>query len=127
MTYSKDVLDLNPQLRDRLKTVDNTVSPSKYGNARTEANGMIFDSGHEAAGVSQLILREKAGDIFALRLQVRFPLPGKTTYIADAVYSELQDGKLVTRVVDFKGFRTKEYRIKRRLFKEKYGMEIMEA
>ena len=118
LPYSEDVLKLNPELA-KVKT----VPASKYKNVRTEASGMSFQSGREAAGVSNLILMEQAKQIFALRLQVRFPLQGNTSYIADAVYL---DDKLAVHVVDFKGFRTKEYILKRKLFKEKYGIDIGE-
>ena len=111
------------------------ISASKYKNARTEANGMTFQSGKEAAGVAELILLEEQHQIFALRLQVRFPLPGKTTYVADAVYLEtvLDDPysvkkpeakKLVVKVVDFKGYATPEFKLKAKLFRATYGQEI---
>lgn len=121
MTYnfSPDVLKLNPELAD-IKT----ESASKYRNARTEASGMRFQSGREAAGVSKLILLEQAKQIFSLRLQVKFPVASGVSYIADAVYL---DSKLQVRIVDFKGFKTKEYRIKKKLFEERYGIAIEEA
>ena len=119
MTYSEDVKKLNPELGQQVAT----VPASKYGNAQTEAHGMSFQSGKEAAGVSQLILLEKQKMIFALRLQVRFPLAGGIIYVADAVYL---DEKLEPHILDFKGYSTKEYLLKKKLFKEKYGKEIEE-
>jgi hypothetical protein len=122
MTYnfSPDVMKLNPQLAGQ----PSAVPASKYHNAKTEANGMKFDSGHEAGGVANLILLEEQKIIFALRLQVRFPLAGGIVYVADAVYL---DEKLQSHVVDFKGFKTKEYLMKKKLFKEKYGKDIEEV
>jgi len=122
MTYhfSEDVLARNPELREH------PITPSKYHNTRTEANGMTFSSGREAAGVGLLILQEEQHQIYGLRLQVRFPLLGKTTYVADAVYLDVQDGRIVPHVIDFKGFKTKEYRLKKRLFRETYGIDIEE-
>ena len=119
MTYSADVLKLNPQLVGEVQA----VPASKYRNTRTESNGMKFQSGKEAAGVATLILLEEQKQIFALRLQVRFPLAGGIIYTADAVYL---DDKLEVHVVDFKGFATKEYRLKKKLFRAKYGKEIEE-
>uniref|UniRef100_A0A6M3LAR9 DUF1064 domain-containing protein n=1 Tax=viral metagenome TaxID=1070528 RepID=A0A6M3LAR9_9ZZZZ len=119
LPYSDVVLKLNPGLAQM-----KTVPASKYHNARTEASGMTFQSGREAVGVSKLILLEQAKQIFALRLQVRFPLQGNTSYIADAVYL---DDKLAVHVVDFKGFKTPEYKLKKKLFKEKYGIDIEEV
>lgn len=122
MTYnfSDDVLARNPDLQVK------PASPSKYKNVRTEANGMTFQSGREAKGVGELILLEEHGQIYGLRLQVKFPLPGKVSYIADAVYLEKEDGKIAVHVVDFKGFKTKEYRLKKKLFRETYGIDIEE-
>lgn len=118
--YSEDVMKLNPQLKGDTAT----VPASKYHNVPAEAAGMRFQSGKEAAGVANLILLEKQKLIFALRLQVRFPLQAKITYIADAVYL---DGSLQVHIIDFKGFVTREYKIKRRLFKDKYCVDIEEA
>jgi hypothetical protein len=114
--YSEDVLRLNPELRQA------AIPASKYHNARTEAKGLSFQSGHEASEVSNLILLDERHQIFALRLQVRFPL-GNETYVADAVYL---DDKLEAHIVDVKGFRTRDYLRKRKLFKAKYGREIEE-
>jgi len=117
LQFSEDVKKLNPGLEQEMMT----VPASKYHNVRAEAKGMRFQSGKEAAGVMMLIEREERGEIFALRLQVKFPLPGKTSYIADAVYL---DRELRPWVIDFKGVLTKEFKIKSRLFKERYGQEI---
>jgi hypothetical protein len=118
--FSDDVLARNPELQVK------PSSPSKYKNVRTEANGMMFQSGREAAGVGELILLEEQGLIYGLRLQVKFPLPGKVLYIADAVYLEKEDGKIAVHVIDFKGFKTEEYKIKKKLFRETYGIDIEE-
>jgi len=117
--FSKDVLALNPELAKA--TV--SVPASKYHNVKAEVHGMRFQSGHEAAGVATLILLEEQKKIFALRLQVRFPVSDKITYIADAVYL---DEHLEPRIIDFKGFASKEYKLKRKLFKQRYGKDIEE-
>ena len=111
---SPDVLRLNPGLAKEVST----VPASKYHNVRAEAKGLRFQSGHEAAEVSKLILLdERHQGVFGLRLQVKFPLQGGNSYTADAVYL---DDKLHAHVVDAKGVRTKEYRIKKKLFEERY-------
>ena len=117
MTYSDDVLALNPELA----ALTQTTPASKYHNARTEAKGMRFQSGKEAVEVGKLIIAEEHKLIFALRLQVKFPLQGGISYIADAVYL---DEDLELHVVDVKGMLTKEFKIKAKLFKEKYGREV---
>jgi hypothetical protein len=119
---SDDFMKLNPELRG---SVDSTPTPaSKYHNVKTEACGLKFDSGKEAAHCATLILLEKQYEIFCLQFQVRFPLPGGIIYIADAVYLDKQ---LWPHVVDCKGFKTKEYKMKRRLFRETYGRNIEEV
>jgi len=127
--FSPDVLALNPGLAAEAQT----ETPSKYHNARAEARGMTFQSGHEAAVIGQLILlEERKQGVFALRLQVGFPLPGGIVYHPDAVYL---DEKLEPHIVDAKAWdkgtgkfiRTKEYRLKKKLFKERYHREIEEV
>ena len=123
LPYSPDVIALNADvLKSELKAMTGG-KPSKYRNAKAEAAGMTFQSGREAAGVGKLILLEEAKQIFGLRLQVRFPLPGGITYVADATYA---DDSLQFHVVDFKGVRTEGFRIKAKLFRERYGQEIEE-
>lgn len=109
---------------------------SKYNNKKTVVNGQVFDSKKEATRYKELLLLEKAGAIHDLRMQVKFTLipaqrdeaTGKVverecSYKADFVYEE--DGKTV--VEDVKGFRTKEYVIKRKLMLWRYGIKIREV
>ncbi|KKL55629.1 hypothetical protein LCGC14_2253510 [marine sediment metagenome] len=117
MIYSDDVRRLNPGLAKEVQT----KPASKYHNARAEAKGLRFQSGHEAVEIGKLIIAEEHKKIFALRLQVKFPLQGKNAYIADAVYL---DEDLELHIVDVKGFETPEFKIKAKLFKEKYGRGI---
>lgn len=109
---------------------------TKYNNKKITVNGQVFDSKKEANRYKELLLLEKAGAIKDLRMQVKFTLipaqrdeaTGKVverecSYKADFVYEE--DGKTV--VEDVKGFRTKEYIIKRKLMMWRYGIRIMEV
>ena len=121
-SFSDDVRRLNPELAKELASVPS----SKYKNVRAESKGLRFQSGHEATEISKLILLDERHLIYGLRLQVKFPLAGGNSYIADAVYLSFDEkiGQLIARVVDCKGFETPEFKIKRKLFKEKYGQEI---
>ena len=121
----------------------------KYNNRKIEVDGMVFDSKKEASRYEELLLLQKAGAISGLRRQVRYVLipaqrewcdeiytrgenkgknkPGKVlerefTYIADFVY--YQNGEVV--VEDTKGFRTKEYIIKRKLMLYMHHIRIKE-
>jgi hypothetical protein len=121
LQISDDIRRMNPELDAPVKR------PRKYHNVRTQANGMTFDSGREAVRMSELMLLEEHQQIFGLRFQVPFELPGGVRYVADAVYIEFVDGKLTAVVEDCKGARTKEYKIKKKLFREKFGAEIRET
>ena len=111
----------------QLQELGPAVPASKYSNARAEFLGMTFQSGREAARAGELVLLEKHGEIFGLRLQVRFPLPGGVAYVADFVYLELVDDELRPVVEDAKGARTRAYINKAKQFKERYGLHIRES
>jgi hypothetical protein len=96
---------------------------SKYGNCRTEFNGRTYASGAEAKRASELELLLKARQIFCLQYQVRFPVSRKIVYVADFVYL---DEKLNSHIEDCKGFLTPVYKLKKKLFRERYGRDIEE-
>jgi hypothetical protein len=96
----------------------------KYGAKRTTAaDGKSFASRAEARRYAELRLLERAGRIANLRLQVRFRLVDVCVYVADFVYNE--NGAQV--VEDVKGFRTAEYKRKRRLMADQHGIAIKET
>lgn len=107
---------------------------SKYHSTPTEVNGIRFDSKREANRWAELRLLERAGKIEKLKRQVKYLLipsqyrDGKciereASYIADFVY--YKDGHLV--VEDCKGFRTPEYKLKRKLMLERYDIRLVET
>lgn len=99
---------------------------SKYNNKKTQVDMYVFDSAKEAKRYRELVLLERAGEIQNLELQPRFLLQEgfkknnkawrKLEYVADFKY--IENGKTV--VEDVKGFETKEFKIKRKLFEYKY-------
>ena len=119
-------------------------SGNKYLNKKTVVDGITFDSRKEASRYRELKILESAGEISNLRCQEKFVLipaqrepdiigvrggvkKGKVIekeccYLADFVYDE--DGQTV--VEDTKGFRTKDYVIKRKLMLYFYGIKIKE-
>lgn len=103
---------------------------SKYGAVKTEIDGIVFDSKHEASRYQELRLLEQAGEITNLRLQVPYILFPKSEhgralkYIADFTYND-GNGQLI--VEDAKGVKTPVYRLKRRLMAELKGIEIKET
>lgn len=108
---------------------------SKYRSKKTVVDGQKFDSKKEANRYQELLLLEKAGVIKNLSRQVKFVLipsqrdeSGKVverecSYKADFTY---EDG-IKTVVEDVKGYRTKEYIIKRKLMLYQYGIRIREV
>lgn len=106
----------------------------KYKNRAVTLNGEKFDSHKEARRYGELVLLQRAGQISHLERQVKYELipsqrvDGKVveracTYVADFVYME--NGKKV--VEDTKGFRTKDYIIKRKLMLYVHGIRIKEV
>lgn len=103
---------------------------SKYGNIKTTtSDGITHDSIREANRWCELKLLERAGKISDLQRQVKFELLPKQDgeravyYIADFVYVE--NGREV--VEDAKGFRTKEYKLKKRMLLYFKGIKIRET
>ena len=122
---------------------------NKYGNKKISYNGIVFDSKREAKRYSELLLLERAGAITNLELQKSFELipaqyedvsreeyikskgrktKGKcleraVTYKADFYY--IENGKPI--VEDTKGFKTKDYIIKRKLMLYVHGIRIKEV
>ena len=109
---------------------ENPEKKSKYSSAKTDVDGITFDSKKEAEFYAELKLRERAGEITHLRLQPRYLLQeafkhegkqyNKMEYVADFEY--IENG--ITVVVDVKGFRTAVYMIKKKLFLYKYGDRV---
>ena len=108
---------------------------TKYFSKKVEVDGIKFDSKREANYYIKLKELENEGKIKDLELQKnyllqeKFKLGNKTrreiTYRADFTYVTTEDDKL--HVVDVKGYRTEVYRLKKKLFEYKYGIELEEV
>lgn len=144
MGISKNMIDkFPPHIQKQIKSqlakktrieeiaeAENLEKKSKYSSAKTDIDGIRFDSKKEAEFYAELKLREKAGEISHLRLQPRYLLQeafkheGKQyreiEYVADFEY--IENGETV--VVDVKGFKTTVYMIKKKLFLYKYGNKV---
>lgn len=111
----------------------------KYGNKKTQFNGIVFDSKKEAGRYADLLTLERCGVICNLELQKEFELipaqydivDGKRKcverackYIADFYYYDKEHGEYVCE--DTKGVRTKDYIIKRKLMLFRHGIKILE-
>ena len=117
-------------------------SKSKYGAKKVVRDGMTFDSQIEYKRYCELLLLQRAGAIHDLKRQVEFELipaqfeqsngkkRGKcleraVKYVADFVYRDVDTNKTI--VEDTKGFKTKDYIIKRKLMLWVHGIRINEV
>jgi hypothetical protein len=103
--------------------------PHKYGARACVVNGIRFPSRREANRYSELRLLERAGKIAHLETQVRLPLEVNgmliSHYVADFKYFDT-DARLIVHE-DAKGFPTDIYRLKKKLVKALYGIDIVET
>lgn len=124
--------------------MDKLKKPSKYKAQKTKRGRLTFDSKKEAERYDALMLLEKAGEIRCLKLQVRYTLQEAYTttdgerirsvdYIADFAYERrtLPDScgqrYWLPVVEDVKGMRTRDYAMKAKLFRSRYGYAITEV
>ena len=98
---------------------------NKYGNRKTEVDGITFDSRKEAKRYAELCMLEKVGLIQDLQRQVRFEIVPKCGssraryYVADFTYT--QEGKKVIEDVKSPATRAdKVYSLKKALMIWRY-------
>lgn len=100
---------------------------NKFHAKKVKVGDHTYDSKKESKRAGELEFLERMGQIRNLKKQVPFELQEGYTnnqgkkirpinYIADFTYEK--DGELI--VEDCKGFRTKEYLLKKKLFEHKY-------
>lgn len=110
-----------------LSKTDGDMRRNKFNAKPTVVDGIRFASQKEARRYQALRLLEKAGEVAQLELQPRYPLVVNKvkvgTYVADFAYYEKR-GHVVE---DSKGVRTPIYRLKAKLVKALYGIEIRET
>lgn len=104
---------------------------SKYRNIKVKVDGIIFDSKKEAERWKMLQFLESQGKIRDLKRQVRYTLMvyGKKicSYVADFVYEDRSvDGRVVEDVKSDHTRRLPVYRIKKKLMKALYDIDIKE-
>lgn len=123
--------------------VQETGKANKYRNTpttRATPSGAIlrFDSMKEARRFDWLIERERRGEIRELRLQVDFTLQEAYTdtegrrvrairYRADFTYYEGTQGVKVVEDVKSRATRTRDYAMKKKLLKDRFGLDITEV
>lgn len=102
---------------------------SKYGNKKVVVDGYQFDSIAESKQYAELKILERAGEIFDVELQRPFALTIGgfliCTYRCDFSYISRNDGQF--HVIDVKGVRTKEFRMKAKLMRALLGIVVEEV
>ena len=96
---------------------------AKYRAYKTSVDGHTFDSLKEANYYKDLKLRLKGKDIKGFCLQPTFILAPGLKYKADFIVFN-NDGTY--DVIDVKGFKTKEYIAKKKVFEDKFNLKITE-
>lgn len=110
-------------LQSRGKKVFDGGNRSKYGAIKTSVDGHTFDSKKEAEYYQELKLRLQSGDIKGFCLQPIFILAPGLKYKADFIVFNSDD---TSDVIDVKGFKTKEYITKKKVFEDKFNLKIKE-
>lgn len=102
----------------------NKGKKSKYGAKKTRIDGHAFDSEKEANYYNELKIRLQAKDIRGFCLQPTFILASGLSYKADFIIFN-NDGS--SEIIDVKGFKTKEYIAKKKVFEDKFDLKIKEV
>ena len=108
----------------------------KYGAVKVRRGNITFDSKKEARRYDALIVMLRCGEITDLRIQPEFTLIEAYTtpegeriramrYKAD--FSYRRDGKLIVEDVKSEATRTRTYLDKRKLMRERYGIDVTEV
>ena len=104
-------------------------SRPKYGNKKTTVHGITFDSKWESERYLYLKSLEKAGRVKDLELQPRYNIMVNDqkicAYVADFKYNkESADGIWQHIVEDAKGVETPEFKLKKKLMKAVFDIDI---
>ena len=100
-----------------------TKRKSKYRANKVAVDGHTFDSQKEADYYCELKLRLQAKEINGFCLQPIFILAPGLKYKADFIVFNKDNS---SEVIDVKGFKTKEYIAKKKVFEDKYNLKIKE-
>lgn len=139
---SEDLMRLGLAAQEQV--MEKMRKPSKYKAQKTRRGKLTFDSKKEAERYDALMMLQKAGEIRGLKLQVRYCLQEAYTtfdgervksidYVADFVYERRTAPDSYGQrywlpvVEDVKGMRTREYAVKAKLFRNRYGYAIREV
>ena len=129
----EDVLKHNARIKNTSPKINANVSDvklhepkrkSKYGANKVEIDGIKFDSEKEANFYQELKLQLASKSIKGFCRQAEFILANNVRYKADFIVFN-NDG--TSEVIDVKGFKTDVYKLKKKLFEDKYNLRIKEV
>ena len=137
----KDLKETYPNINTELLGEDTARRPvvqeqpikrSKYNAVPTTYNGVVYASKKEAAFAQKLDLRLKAGELDYVLRQVPFDLSAGIIYRADFVTlsKETVDYGVIRwdiTVYEVKGMETPAWKLKHKLFKDKYPLIQLEV
>ena len=110
-------------VEDYKNFTNTTKKKSKYRANKVSIDGHTFDSQKEADFYTQLKLQLQAKEINGFCLQPTFILAPGLKYKADFIIFHKD---LSSEVIDVKGFKTKEYIAKKKVFEDKFNLKITE-
>ena len=110
-------------IEDYKNFTDGKKRKSKYRANKVSIDGHTFDSQKEADYYCELKLRLKSEEINGFCLQPVFILAPGLKYKADFIIFNKDNS---TDVIDVKGFKTKEYIAKKKVFEDKFNLKITE-
>ncbi len=110
-------------VEDYKNFADSKKKKSKYRANKVSIDGHTFDSQKEADYYCELKLRLQAKEINGFCLQPTFILAPGLKYKADFIIFNKDNS---TEVIDVKGYKTKEYIAKKKVFEDKYNLKITE-
>ena len=120
----EDIKKHNARISKTEHIADVGKEKSKYNNHKVEVDGIKFDSQKEADYYCELKLRLQAGEIKAFCRQAEFILAPNLRYKADFI---VFNTNLPVEVIDVKGFKTDVYKVKKKVFEDKFNLRIKEV
>ena len=118
-----------PEPWPRAGKIPQPPAPGKYHAIKTEHNGIVYHSKKEAAKAQELDILVKSRNITFYLRQVPFTLSGGIVYRADFVTFKAEwiagppsDRTHIwkIKVIEVKGFKTPEWKMKLKLFRATY-------
>lgn len=106
-----------------MRALHNTMTKNKYGNKRTTIDGVTFASKKEANRYTVLKVLKKTGKVKEFDCQVPYKFASGIKYLLD--FKVLwEDGR--ESYEDVKGVLTPVYKLKKKLMKHEFGIDIKE-